>query len=193
MNADEPRAAYHHGDLRRALVLNALALLEQGSAGEFSLREVARLSGVSATAVYRHFPDKDALYAALVVEGYERLADAQQAAAAGLSDRRAAFRASGRAYVHFALANPALFRLMSSRAHAAAATADAADGAPVNRAKRLLLDHVAALRPGASTAERTVTVVQAWALVHGLAVLMLGGQVPPDAALIDAVVDDFRP
>jgi AcrR family transcriptional regulator len=194
VNAEENRSAYHHGDLRRALVGNALALLEQGSAGEFSLREVARLSGVSATAVYRHFPDKDALYAALVVEGFERLADAQEAAGAGLSDRRAAFRATGRAYVHFALANPALFRLMSSRAHAATATAmaDAEDGAPLNRAKQLLLDHVAALHPHASAAERAVTVIQAWALVHGLAVLMLGGQVPADDALIDAVVDDFR-
>ncbi|MEQ8661607.1 MAG: TetR/AcrR family transcriptional regulator [Gammaproteobacteria bacterium] len=192
MSARATKTTYHHGDLRRALVANALALLETRVDGDVSLREVARSSGVSATAVYRHFPDKDALYAALAAEGFERLADAQEAAAAHLADRLAAFRASGRAYVHFALANPALFRLMSSCMHLAGATPD--DSATRgNRARRLLLEHVAALMPAASEAERMVTVVQAWALVHGLAVLMLGGQIPPDAGLIEAAVADFRP
>ena len=145
MNARESRASYHHGDLRRALIANALELLETRAEGDVSLREVARVSGVSATAVYRHFPDKDALYAVLVAEGYERLADAQEAAAASCVDRAAAFRATGRAYVRFALANPALFRLMSSCMHLQGA---AAGPLPASRARQLLFDHVAALMPG---------------------------------------------
>ncbi len=190
MGTQQHKAAYHHGDLRRALIERALQLLETRDDGEVALREVARRTGVSATAVYRHFPDKAALYAALAAEGFERLADAQLAAAGRVREDRAAFRASGQAYVRFALANPALFRLMTSHMHR-----DGSAGALLadNRAARLLREQVARLMPAASEAERAVTVVQAWALVHGLAVLMLGGRVPPDASLIEAAVNEFRP
>ncbi|MFT3975751.1 MAG: helix-turn-helix domain-containing protein, partial [Sphingomonas bacterium] len=53
--------AYHHGDLRAALVAEGLLLIEEQGADDLSLRELARRVGVSATAVYRHFPDKAAL------------------------------------------------------------------------------------------------------------------------------------
>jgi AcrR family transcriptional regulator len=190
MRVSVNKQAYHHGDLSRALIANALALLEAKPDGEISLREVARASGVSATAVYRHFPDKETLFAALAAEGFERLADCQLAAAATQADAGAGFRATGRAYVRFALANPALFRVMTKHMHLT--PGDSAAGS--NRAKRLLRDYVAALLPAdASEAQKNITVVQAWALVHGLAVLMLGGQIPADPALIDAAVDDFNP
>jgi len=190
MATRDEKATYHHGDLRRALIDSALHLLEAREDADIGLREVARQTGVSATAVYRHFPDKAALYAALAAEGFERLADAQLAAAGREPEGRTAFRASGQAYVRFALANPALFRLMTSHMHRdGSAGALAAD----NRAARLLREQVARLMPAASEAERAVTVVQAWALVHGLAVLMLGGRIPPDAALIEAAVNEFRP
>lgn len=190
MKSPTPKQTYHHGDLSRALIASALALLQARSDGEISLREVARATGVSATAVYRHFPDKETLFVALAEEGFERLADAQLAAAAEQAGAEAGFKATGRAYVRFALANPALFRVMTSHMHLT--PGDSAVGS--NRAKRLLRDYVAALLPAdASEARKNVTVVQAWALVHGLAVLMLGGQIPPDPALIDAAVDDFHP
>ncbi len=190
MGTQQHKATYHHGDLRRALIESALQLLETRDDGDVGLREVARHTCVSATAVYRHFPDKAALYAALAAEGFERLADAQLAAARRAREDSAAFRASGQAYVRFALANPALFRLMTSHMHR-----DGSTGVLLadNRAARLLREQVARLMPAASEAERAVTVVQAWALVHGLAVLMLGGRIPPDAALIEAAVNEFRP
>ncbi len=53
--------SYHHGDLRSALVEEGLRLLAASDAEHLSLREIARNAGVSATAVYRHFPDKEAL------------------------------------------------------------------------------------------------------------------------------------
>ena len=77
--SDLPKKAYHHGDLRSALVEAGLRLLEARTADDLSLREVARAVGVSATAVYRHFPDKGALMAALAGEGLARLAEAQHA------------------------------------------------------------------------------------------------------------------
>lgn len=181
------KEAYHHGDLREALIATGMRLLErEGEERAVGLRAIARETGVSATAVYRHFPDKDALLAALASEGFDRLADVQQAAAAGAADPRKAFRAIGRAYVRFAIDNPALFRLMTSHMHL---TGDAETD---NRAAELLRDRVAGLLGGEASAERLrVTALQAWALVHGLAMLMLGGQVPPRAELIDAVVDEF--
>ena len=72
--------AYHHGDLRTALIDAGLAALEAADADAVSLRELARKVGVSATAVYRHFPDKKALLAALAAEGIARLGSAQRIA-----------------------------------------------------------------------------------------------------------------
>jgi len=115
------RDAYHHGDLRNALVASAVRLIEQGGEAAFSLREAARDVGVSANAAYRHFDDKTALLTAAAAGGLERLSALMQAAMdrAGKSGGReslaiARFRAVGRAYVEFALAHPELFRLMFS-------------------------------------------------------------------------------
>lgn len=181
------KQGYHHGDLRRALIDTGLRLVEGEAEREIGLREVARETGVSATAVYRHFPDKAALVAALAAEGFDRLADAQLAAAARHRDPRAAFRAIGQAYVRFALAHPALFRLMTSHMH----LAEPRDGEG-NRASRLLRERIAGLLPADASAERRrIAAVQAWALVHGLAMLVLGGQIPNDPALLDAAVDGF--
>lgn len=180
---------YHHGDLHSALLETGLRLLAEKQ-GDISLREVARETGVSATAVYRHFPDKDALLGALAYAGYEQLFDAQDAAAKGKADEEQAFRGVGQAYVHFAVANPDLFRLMTSYMPS---STDVESGAFAgeNRAGQLLRDYIATLMPDASDWERGVAAVQALALVHGLAQLILGGQIPNDPKLIDAAVDQF--
>src|SRR5882724_10802313 len=66
--------AYHHGDLRNALIEAGLELLSEGGASALDLRKVARKAGVSHAAPYRHFNDKQALIAAINTEGYHRLA-----------------------------------------------------------------------------------------------------------------------
>jgi AcrR family transcriptional regulator len=66
-------ATYHHGDLRRALVDAALALVQERGAEGFTLREAARRVGVSQTAPYRHFETKEALLAAVAEEGFTTL------------------------------------------------------------------------------------------------------------------------
>ncbi|MCO4091116.1 MAG: helix-turn-helix transcriptional regulator [Sphingorhabdus sp.] len=108
------RDAYHHGDLRSALIAAGMHALSADSADALSLRALAREVGVSATAVYRHFPDKDALLVALAMTGFDQLAAAQQAASRSASGQGAlaAFSASGAAYVRFAIINQELFRLM---------------------------------------------------------------------------------
>ena len=105
-NSVNIKRGYHHGDLRSAVIGAALKRIEGGD--ELSLREVARDVGVSATAIYRHFPDKDALLDALAFEAAERMGAMQMAASEAAGGGRAGFSACGRAYVHFALNNAAL-------------------------------------------------------------------------------------
>ena len=81
------RDAYHHGDLRSALIEAGMHALSTHSADALSLRALAREVGVSATAVYRHFPDRDALLVALALTGFDQLAAAQQAASRAASGK----------------------------------------------------------------------------------------------------------
>ncbi|WP_027284959.1 TetR-like C-terminal domain-containing protein [Rubritepida flocculans] len=151
---------YHHGDLRSALLDAADALLDQGGDGAVSLREAARMAGVSATAAYRHFADKEALLAALAARHFAEFG----AALAGKP-----LPEMGPAYVRFALARPGRFRLMFGpllrRAGGRPPLSEAAGAA------------FAALNAAAPSPEAAL---RAWALVHGLAHLLLDGAIPAE-------------
>lgn len=113
--APRKKTAYHHGDLRAALVQAALALVEEGGPEALTLREVAARVGVTHPAAYRHFEDKTALLAALAEEGYRLLGDALDTAVEGAGAPRSPrerLRALASAYVGFALERPAQYRIM---------------------------------------------------------------------------------
>jgi len=175
--------SYHHGDLRAACVRAARELLEEGGAGGLSLRAVARRAGVSATAPYRHYEDRDALVSAVAAEGYRELAGHLVAAhpAPSAADDLAAVAV---AYVRFALERPALFRVMFAEpcdygnAERVAAVADITGyvGGLVGRAF-----------PGADVVALSTAV---WGLVHGLAFLHLDGKL--DASTPEMVDDRVR-
>jgi len=179
--SESPARAYHHGDLRTALVEAGLTALETTAIGDLSLRQLARDVGVSATAVYRHFPDKQALLGALAQAGLDQLGQAQQAAAAATSADDM-FAATGRAYVRWALDHPALFRLVFGQCHR---VGEAVFGE--NTAAHLLRSQVASY--SAADADTQRLMIQAWAVVHGLAMLMLDGQLPRDEALIERIIN----
>lgn len=182
-----PERAYHHGDLRAALIETGLDMLGESAADELSLRELARRVGVSATAVYRHFPDKRALLTALAFEGYEALGRKQQAASRAAGGGVEGFVAAGVAYVDFATENPALFRLAFTHV-SSVLPLDAAD-AETSLAMQALRDDVEALSPpGTPEPIRRAAALTAWSLVHGLAMLVLDGQVANDRTLIERVV-----
>lgn len=178
--------AYHHGDLRAALIDAALTLVGEGAGEAMSLREAARRAGVSATAVYRHFADKDALLRAVATAGLARLGTAQRAAYDAAGGGAAGFNATGVAYVRFALANPALFRLIFAQPAGDAMAQDKGPGGD-DDAMTFLLANAAALAPVG--VDGRVFALQAWSVAHGLAMLMLDGAVPVDEALIARVVD----
>lgn len=182
------KASYHHGDLRAALIAEGLRMLEEREDADLSLRAMARAVGVSATAVYRHFPDKEALRGALAQAAYDRLGDAQRAAAVGMDNVLDEFQAMGRTYVRFALDHPALFRLMASMPPHEDLF-DLSEPEDDEAAKLLRAYAIKLAGTGASPETIRTIAMRSWALVHGLAVLMLQGYVPRDEALIDAVVD----
>jgi AcrR family transcriptional regulator len=104
--------AYHHGDLRNALLDAARKILEEESLAQLSLRAVARRAGVSHAAPYRHFPNHEALLVELAIEGFAELKD--EIVAAGVqtgaeSDRIAHI---GAAYMRFVVRRPELTSLM---------------------------------------------------------------------------------
>lgn len=164
------RPAYHHGDLRRALVDAALATLAERGAAALGLRELARAVGVSPAAPYRHFADRKALLEAVAADGFARFGAAMEAAreASFVEDQLAAM---AYAYVRFAIDNPPLFRLMfspeiSPYRDPALKIAAAAAYAPLATA--------AAREDAGAPAEVAVT---AWSFVHGLSLLLLDEQI----------------
>jgi len=158
------RTSYHHGDLRATLIETAMDMLERGET--FSIRAVAREAGVSPTAPYRHFPERDALESALAAQGLRDLrADLARAGEsptdiAGLADL-------GVAYVEFALRRPALFRLMFGNECDHESEERVRAAADVHA---VLASAITAVFPDS---EPTDLALGGWGLVHGLAFLYL--------------------
>jgi AcrR family transcriptional regulator len=108
-----PATPYHHGDLRRALIDAALALLTEEGAWNFTLREVARRAGVSHAAPYNHFTDKSALLAEIAALGFDTLRQLMDnAARKHAHSAREALLGIASAYVRFGVEHPAHYRLM---------------------------------------------------------------------------------
>ena len=156
--------------------------LEGSEAHDLSLRELAREVGVTPAAVYRHFPNKDALLAALGQEGLAMLGRSQREAYDAAGGGGKGFAQTGRAYVRFALAHPALFRLVFAHCD----PANFRSGGP-DPAGELLHESTVALTGDGPAAERLA--LQAWAIAHGVAMLMLDKRIPADDALIDRLID----
>ncbi|MGW4196492.1 TetR/AcrR family transcriptional regulator [Streptomyces sp. NPDC005004] len=162
--------SYHHGDLRAACLRAALGLLEEDGSAGLSLRAVARRAGVSATAPYRHYADRDALVSAVAAEGYRELAGYLAAAhpAPATPDDLAAVAV---AYVRFALDRPAMFRVMFAEPCDPTSEERVAATAAISEYVRSI---VRGAFPGAADPDALATTV--WAVVHGLAFLCLDGK-----------------
>jgi AcrR family transcriptional regulator len=109
---------YHHGNLREALLEQAMVALRDGGIDELSLRELARAVGVSHAAPRRHFQDRQALLEALAIEGFARLGDDLRAAAAGGDGEfEPTLQRCAHAYVTFATRDAALLEVMFAGKH----------------------------------------------------------------------------
>lgn len=182
-----PDRRYHHGDLRRAVIETAMAMLREDCGWRFTLREVARRAGVSHAAPYKHFPDKAALLAEMAFIGFDQLREALRAAQSerpgSLSE---ALLPMGRAYLVFGDTNPALYRLMFG------AEAGRPGGFHVSdRALAAFSVLTEVLEQGQASgliARRPVRdqAAACWGLLHGLTMLTIDGLLPPEEAGGDA-------
>tara|TARA_R110002096_G_scaffold257381_1_gene450925 strand:- start:278158 stop:278772 length:615 start_codon:yes stop_codon:yes gene_type:complete len=106
------KSTYHHGNLREVLISSALDILKEGTLQDLSLRALARKAGVSQTAPYRHFEDKEALIVVLMLEGSLILQENMRVACEQTNDPVERLINLGISYYDFAEAHPAHFRLM---------------------------------------------------------------------------------
>jgi AcrR family transcriptional regulator len=181
--ADEREAPYHHGGLRDALIAAAQDILEADGLSALSLRAVARRAGVSPAAPYHHFPDKQALLDAVAERGFDALTAAMTTRMNRVRGAAARLDASGIGYVAFAVANPALCGLMFSPVGQNPSAGTALDSAR-QRAYAVLQDAASACSPNGKTS--AAECLRLWALVHGIAKLVLEGCIrPADLGLRD--------
>ncbi|HTN95733.1 MAG TPA: WHG domain-containing protein [Nordella sp.] len=177
MAARKRSKTYHHGDLREALVLAAIALLEEKGLASFTLRECARRAGVSHAAPAHHFASAADLLAEIAARGFERFVAALGAAAdAAEASPAARLAAMGQAYVAFALANPAVYGLMFRGSAGSLQSPHLKSAAAA--AWQQLCDGVAAVLGSRRQDEVFAKAAAVWALVHGTATLMLDRKLP---------------
>jgi AcrR family transcriptional regulator len=179
------RTRYHHGDLRNAMRDSAVELARGGGPEAVVLREVARRVGVSATAAYRHFSDAEALLTEVKQASLAVLADAVTEAVTAVPDDGdpgdtavARLRAAADAYIEFAVSQRGLFMTAFCHTDAPGETTTY-EGEPFAETEAFqalgaLLDQVVAT--GRMPAERRAGAdIAAWSVVHGFALLLVGG------------------
>jgi AcrR family transcriptional regulator len=184
------RRGYHHGNLKEALIEAARQLAAERGPHGFTLVEAARLAGVSPSAPYRHFRDKDALLAELCRRGFQAFGARLKEAAIGQGVREG-LMAMGRAYLAFAREEPGYYGVMFSWRDPAAPPPDQDADGPF----ATLVAAIARVLPEGGDASRTrLLALEVWAISHGLAGLERAGMPPPgsgapppEAVLEDAV------
>lgn len=181
------------GSLRTELVNVAVRMLESDGSAALSLRMVARKAGVSHMAPYRHFDSKDALLAAIAETGFRDLVSAMDAAVSRETSDGLKSRAIGVAYIHFARRRPALYRLMFGPQFS-----DETRFPNLAEAMKLARDRsfaaVSLLQPKTDPpdgSQADLIGVAVWSLVHGLANLLIDGQLelPPETASEDVFIE----
>ncbi|MGL4556256.1 MAG: TetR/AcrR family transcriptional regulator [Afipia sp.] len=162
--------AYHHGDLRSALVALAMDHVRRDGTESFSLREAARDAGVTSGAAYKHFADKDELLSAVAAEALLLLAKRTQKATEGLRGKER-LSAAAMAYIDFASTEPRLFRLAFSR-FGSNSQAEV-DGIPDSFEQLRIA--VAGVQSDTVKPTDPDTLALAWAVAHGVASLISDG------------------
>ncbi|OBK79945.1 TetR/AcrR family transcriptional regulator [Mycobacterium sp. 1164985.4] len=172
------RTSYHHGDLKAVILAEAASLVAERGADGISLRELARVAGVSHAAPAHHFTDRRGLFTALAAEGWRMLA-------AALSEAGPEFIDAALAYVRFALDHPGHYAVMFDRAlvdpdNAELKAAQDAAGAELRQGVGTLDDPRAAQDPQAAA-------LAAWSLVHGFSLLWLNKAIDADGDALATV------
>jgi AcrR family transcriptional regulator len=189
------RQTYRHGNLEEALISAAKIMVRKDGAEHLSLRAVAVAVGVSPSAAYHYYPDKDALISRVGMALFEQLADVQEVTLSNIRGKgekaaRARFRALGQTYFDWAVKEPNFFRLMFG-GYCSIDLADTTSQRESSRAWNLLrsclddLYNVGLI----SSNMRPYGEIFAWSAVHGATSLIVEGHLPAQAyeSILDAI------
>jgi AcrR family transcriptional regulator len=180
---------YHHGDLRRALLEQAVRTIQRRGVDQLTLRGVGQDLGVSRTALYRHFADKAALVEAVAAQGFrtlrERLEEAWRTGGPG----RPGFEAMASAYVRFAIDQPSHYRVMFA-APLDTGTCDPDLAVEGSAAFQTLVDALTwQQREGIVRDDDPLQLANyVWAIVHGISMLALDGRLRSTGDALEALV-----
>jgi len=171
---------YHHGDLHQEILCAARDLLEENNISSLSLRAVAKKVGVSHTAPYRHFKDKESLLAGIAGLGYDELtAQMNEAVSSHPNDPAAQLQAAGHRYVQLALECPQCTQLMFGGVLPCDDTYPelrASGDAAFNGLKTIIEEGQVSgvFKQG----DIELLALSAWSGIHGLTLLLIGGNLP---------------
>jgi AcrR family transcriptional regulator len=184
----KPRAQYHHGDLRRALLQAAVRTIQKQGFDALTLRAVGDELGVSRSALYRHFADKSALLTAVASEGFRMLRIDLVAAWEAGGKGQPGFAAMGEAYVRFALQNPWHYRVMFGGGFELDTSAPELNEAGAGAFQALVDALVEQQAQGLVRREDPQTQANfVWAVVHGVAMLAIDGSLEHQGADVGAL------
>jgi AcrR family transcriptional regulator len=169
---------YHHGDLRRALLEEAVRTIQSDGVASLTLRAIGPRLGVSRAALYRHFTDKSALLAAVAAEGFRMLGAALRATWPAAPPTFGAFSDMAVAYVTFAVQHPSHYRVMfGGFLDPQTSDPDLAEAGPA--AFQILVDAIVDLQRAQAIGpdDPAQLARYVWAMVHGVAMLTIDRQI----------------
>lgn len=190
---------YHHGDLKTELIKKGLKILDEEGYEAFSMRKAAIACGVSHAAPYRHFKDKNELVKAIAMNALREFEQSLERAFCAEGDPKTQLKTMGSHYIRFFVENPEYLRLLFfSRAQAwmreaVVSECHSGDGHPYSALEKAVKNYKAACPDDERSEEELI--VYCWGLVHGIAVLIVNGELPGGAdalALADSVLFSER-
>jgi len=175
----ENKNTYHHGDLKNALISAGVEILAREGIGALSLRKVAKKAGVSHSAPYAHFKDKQALIAAISIEGFKKLlAELQNTVEKHPNDPSHLLLETAWVYFQFALQEADTFKVMFSGV--LEKEKDYPDLVDVVQKTFQMVVKVVSICQAEGvlqSGEADLTSMVVWAQIHGLISLYLEGQI----------------
>ncbi len=168
---------YHHGDLKRALIDEALKLINEEGIAAVTTRALARRLGVSHAAPGHHFADREALLVELATEGFRMFADTLEESVAHEGEPSRRLLRLGRAYLRFAADHPSYLRVMFTRGCPQGYRPPDRFVYESNRAYAVLESVVRDLTVslGGDPTPLDELAFGTWSLVHGMAMLWIDG------------------